>query len=94
MCELEPAFLTVPNPLVVTLMLETLSKGVEYLEENNVGEMTDCCVRRHLTLVIIVGTLSFEKFGQDSWSEWRIVIRTSYCRYCRHGNVAVMTVPS
>ena len=41
MCKLEPAFVAVPNPLIVTLMLETLSKGVKYFEENTVRKMID-----------------------------------------------------
>jgi len=67
MCKLEPAFVAVPDPFVVMLMSDTLSEGVKYLEENLVGEMVDCCVRRHL--VIIVTTVAFEKISQDIWSE-------------------------
>jgi len=58
MCKLEPAFLAVPNPLIVMLMLETLSKGVKYFEENTVRKMIDGYVPQHL--VIIVGTSGFE----------------------------------
>jgi hypothetical protein len=75
MCELEPAFVAVPNPLVVTFMLETLSKKVKYIEENLLGEIIDCCVRWHL--VIVVGTLGFEKIDQDIWSGRRC---TYVCR--------------
>jgi hypothetical protein len=55
-------------------MLETLSKGVEYLEENTVGEFVDYWVRRHL--VIIVVTVAFVKSGQDIWSELSTATRT------------------
>jgi len=67
MCKLEPAFVAIPDPFVVTLMLETLSKGVEYIEENPFGESVDYWVRRHLE--IIVTTVAFEKISQDIWSE-------------------------
>jgi hypothetical protein len=73
MCKLEPAFVAVPSPLVATLTLEDLSKGVEYLEEKLAGETIDGRGRRHL---IIVCALGFENIDQDIWSEWRIVTRT------------------
>jgi len=78
MCKLEPAFVAIPSPFVVTLTLEGLSKGIEYLEEYLVGEMIDCCVRRHLVqlLVIIVCALGVEEIDQDILSERRIVTRT------------------
>ena len=57
MCEFEPAFVAVPNLLVVTLTWEGLSKGVEYLEENLVWNATDCRPRRQLMVVGAVMTV-------------------------------------
>jgi hypothetical protein len=45
MCKLKPAFVAIPNPLVVMLMLETLLKEVKYIEEDLLREMIDCCVQ-------------------------------------------------
>jgi len=57
MCELEPAFVAVPNPLVVTLVFEGLSKGDKYLEEDLVWNTTDCRPRRQLMTVRAVMTV-------------------------------------
>lgn len=57
MCEFEPAFIAVPNLLIAMLMLEILPKGIEYLKENLVGEAKDCCARRHVMIIMIIGTV-------------------------------------
>jgi hypothetical protein len=57
MCKLEPAFVAVPNPLVVTLAFEGLLKGDKYLEEDLVWNATDCCPRRQLMIVGAVMTV-------------------------------------
>jgi hypothetical protein len=68
MRKLEPALIAVPGPLiqVFILVLEGPSIGVEYLEENIVGDIRviDYCTRGYL---IIVGAIwpfriSFEGF--------------------------------
>ena len=63
MCEFEPleAFVAVPSPLVVTISLEGLSKGVEYLEEDLVWNATNCCRRRRRLLMIVVAVMTVGK---------------------------------
>jgi hypothetical protein len=52
--EFEPTLVAVPNLLIATLALERLSNGIEYLEEDLVGEAMDCCDRRH----VMIGAVS------------------------------------
>jgi hypothetical protein len=58
MCEFEPALTAVPNLLIAMLTLECLSKGIEYLKENLVGEAMDFCARRHVMMIMIGAILT------------------------------------
>jgi hypothetical protein len=53
MHKLEPALTAVPSSLMVTVILESLSITVEYLEENLLGEITDRHTGRPLIGVAI-----------------------------------------
>jgi len=53
MHKLEPALITVPDSLIVTVILESLSITVKYLEENLLGEITNCHTGRPLIGVAI-----------------------------------------
>jgi hypothetical protein len=53
MRKLEPALIAVPNSLMVTVILESLSITVEYLEENLLGEITNRHTGRPLIGVAI-----------------------------------------
>ena len=59
MCKLEPALIAVPDPLVVMFVLEGLSIGVEYLEEDLAREFADW---RYLIVEVI---LPFSKLVED-----------------------------
>jgi hypothetical protein len=53
MHKLEPALIAVPDSLMVTVILESLSITVKYLEENLLGEITNCHTGRPLIGVAI-----------------------------------------
>ncbi len=53
MRKLEPALIAVPNSLMLTVILESLSITVEYLEENLLREITNCHTGRPLISVAI-----------------------------------------
>ena len=58
MREFEAALTAVPNLLIATLAFECLSKGIEYLKEDLVGEAMDCCARRHVMTMMIGAILT------------------------------------
>ena len=73
MHKLEPALIAVPNSLMVTVILESLSITVEYLEENLLGEITN----RHIGRPFIgVAISTFEQLVECVWKARHTVTHT------------------